>query len=309
MKQAAFHVEQSGTEHLSGCPICGDGSMRTSTSIKDYSVSGEEFQLDDCSSCGFRFTNPRPSQRSIGRYYESPDYISHSNSDRGILARVYQLVRKRTLASKYSALHKHHPHGRVLDIGCGTGEFLSYLMGRGYMVHGIEPNPRAREQAIANHSIEVLPSVDQMPAQEQFQVVTLWHVLEHLPDLHELFKRLYAFLSVGGVLIIAVPDRNSWDAKHYGPFWAALDVPRHFSHFRKKDVVRLLHEHGFDLIQTRPMWFDSTYVSLLSERYKGRGSPVAWFNAVLMGAVSNLVALISGRSTSSTIFIARKAEV
>lgn len=309
MKQAKFHVERPGTECLSCCPICGDTSMRPTITVKDFSVSGEEFQLHDCPSCGFRFTNPRPTQRSIGRYYESPDYISHANSGRGVLANVYQYVRRRTLAQKYSILRKYHPHGKVLDIGCGTGEFLSYLMGRGYMVHGIEPNQRAREQAIANYSVDVLPSVEQIAAQEQFQVLTLWHVLEHLPDLHELFKRLYAFLSIDGVLIIAVPDRESWDAQYYGAFWAALDVPRHFSHFRKKDVLRLFRDHGFELVRTRPMWFDSTYVSLLSERYKGRSTLASWFYATLIGAISNLASLVSGRSTSSTIYIARKAEV
>lgn len=309
MTQAMFHVEPSEQEHLPSCPICKDASLGVSYPVKDHSVSGDIFLLNDCARCGFRFTNPRPSQRTIGRYYESPNYLSHASSGSGLLAQVYRYVRKRMLARKHAVLRRYHPHGRVLDVGCGTGEFLAYLMGRGYLVQGVEPSPIAREQAIAHHSIEVLPALERVPAQEQFQVLTLWHVLEHMPHLHDLFKRLYAYLSIGGIVIIAVPDRESWDAQHYGPFWAAWDVPRHLSHFRKRDVQRLLQEHGFELIRTRPMWFDSTYVALLSERYKGRGTLLAWINAIIFGSISNLASALTGRSTSSTIFVARKAEV
>jgi SAM-dependent methyltransferase len=180
-------------------------------------------------------------------------------------------------------------------------------MSRGYIVQGIEPDLRAREHAISEHGISVLPSLDLVQGFEQFQVVTLWHVLEHLPDLRSSLKRIYSQLSDQGVLVIAVPDRGSWDADHYATSWAALDVPRHFYHFRQKDVQVLLHEHGFELIKTRRMWMDAPYIAILSEGYNGGSKLIALTKGILVGVWSNLVSLVTGRPTSSSLYLARKA--
>ena len=166
---------------------------------------------------------------------------------------------------KHKAIHKYHPHGQLLDIGCGTGDFLAHQMSRGYLVTGVEPNLTARESAIAAHAIPVFPQIDLVPALEQFQVVTMWHVLEHVPEIRSTLKQVFARLADRGIFVIAVPDRESWDAKHYGPFWAAYDVPRHFWHFRQQDLFRLLKEHGFELVTTRRMWLDAFYIAMLSE--------------------------------------------
>ena len=211
----------------------------------DHSISKEVFQVCTCASCGFTFTNPRPTPNELGRYYESEAYISHSNTSHSLQDKIYQLVRRRAIRQKHALIAAHEPQGRVLDIGCGTGQFLAYLMSRGYLVQGVEPSTLAREQAIADHALNVVPSLEQVQSQENFQVVTMWHVLEHVPDVRATFKRLFALLGKRGLLVIAVPDRESWDAQHYGSDWAAYDVPRHLSHFRRADVHAFLAEHGF----------------------------------------------------------------
>jgi SAM-dependent methyltransferase len=277
--------------------------------VRDHSISKEVFQVCTCADCGFTFTNPRPTPNELGRYYESEAYISHSNTSRSLQDKIYQIVRKRAIRQKHALIAAHEPQGRVLDIGCGTGQFLGYLMSRGYLVQGVEPNTTAREQAIADHALNVVPSLEQVQSQENFQVVTMWHVLEHVPDVRATFKRLFALLGKRGLLVIAVPDRESWDAQHYGSDWAAWDVPRHLSHFRRPDIHTFLAEHGFELIATRRMWMDSFYIALLSERYRGTNGLLALFKAVLVGGWSNLQALLGKRPTSSTLYLARKLEL
>lgn len=295
-------------DKLDKCPRCGSSGHREGLIVRDHSISKEEFILTDCIQCGLRFTNPRPATDTIGAYYKSDEYISHSNTSKSLQDKLYQLARRLALRKKYRTIHTLQAHGKVLDVGCGTGEFLSYLMSRGYLVEGVEPDLQARERAIANYAIPVLPSLELVPAQEQFQVVTLWHVLEHVPNLRATFKRLFASLADQGVLLIAVPDRESWDAQHYGRNWAAWDVPRHFTHFRREDIHAFLNEHGFELIATNRMWMDALYIAMLSESYNGASKPVALIKGALMGTWSNLVSLATGRPTSSTLYIARKQE-
>lgn len=295
-------------EKLQNCPRCSSSGHREGLVVRDHSISQEEFTLTDCIQCGLRFTNPRPSTDTIGAYYRSDDYISHSNSSKSLQDKLYQLARRLALRKKYRMIHALQTHGKVLDVGCGTGEFLSYLMSRGYLVEGVEPDLQARERAIASYAIPVLPSLELVPAQEQFQVITLWHVLEHVPNLRATFKRLFASLADQGVLLIAVPDRESWDAQHYGPKWAAWDVPRHLTHFRRADVHAFLNEHGFELIATKRMWMDAPYIAMLSESYNGASKSAALIKGALMGTWSNLVSLVTGCPTSSTLYIARKQE-
>lgn len=301
----SFHVEHS-QETLANCPLCGSARTALSISLLDHSISKDEFTLHDCSDCGFRFTNPRPSEDSIGAYYEDPNYISHNATGPTLLERIYRGARKWAISRKSSLIRHHARDGKILDIGCGTGEFLAYQMSRGFHAIGVEPGLDARELAIANYSLQVFPSLEQVPTQEQFRVVTMWHALEHIPDPRSLFKTLYALLEPNGLLLVAVPDRDSWDCTHYGAHWAAWDVPRHLSHFRRKDIHRLLDEHGFQLIQTRRMHLDAFYISLLSERYKGAKGLLGFVKAMALGAWSDLNSLLANRPTSSSLFVARK---
>ncbi len=301
----SFHVEHK-QETLANCPLCGSPETRVSLTLHDHSISHEDFSTHDCDGCGFRFTNPRPTPSAIGDYYKDSNYISHNSSGKGFLEHLYRIARKRALRRKAALIREYVGDGRALDIGCGTGEFLAQLMSRGFQVTGIEPDLGARERAISNFSIPVFPALEQIPAQEQFRVITLWHALEHVPDPKGTFKTLYALLEPGGLLVIAVPDRESWDRSYYNSYWAAWDVPRHLSHFRRMDVHRLIHEHGFEILDTRRMPLDAFYIALLSEGYRGSHAIWRYPKAMAIGLWSNLSSFLSNRPTSSTLFIAKK---
>lgn len=300
-------MEPSTTEILSHCPACLSGPLAPFLRVKDHSISQELFEVTSCSNCGFCLTNPRPSTEAIGRYYEATNYISHGGRGRGLQEALYRQARQWAVKAKHRLISRYFRHGNVLDLGCGTGEFLGHLKAHGYLCTGVEPSLRAREQAIRNHALEVLPDIANVPALEQFHIITLWHVLEHVHDPKEELRRIHARICSGGVIIIAVPDRDSWDAQFYRAHWAAYDVPRHLSHFRRQDVRRLLSEQGFDLLAVKGMWFDAPYVCMLSEQHLNRGAVASFLRGLLLGAISNLVAMFSSKPTSSSLFIARKA--
>lgn len=299
-------MEQEHFENLTTCPVCAGAVWHHHKDIKDYTVSQEIFHLTTCDVCGFCATNPRPTAAQIGRYYDSPQYISHTNTTTSLQDRIYHTVRQWAIRGKHRLVARHKTTGRVLDVGCGTGEFLGYLKSRGYSAKGVEPGVVARVQAIANHTLEVFPSLEQVSTTEQFNIITMWHVLEHMHDVRATLKKLHAHLSPGGLLVIAVPDRDSWDAQHYDCAWAAFDVPRHLSHFRRADLRRILPEHGFKIMTTKPMWFDAPYVSMLSEKHRGAGALTALLKGTVVGAASNLVALTTSRPTSSSLYLAEK---
>lgn len=299
-------MEHSDLITLPACPICGAAGRRAALQVKDHLLSHRAFDLQDCVACGFRFTDPRPASDQMERYYRSADYIPHSNSRRSISDKFYHIARGAALRSKYRTISREVRSGRLLDFGCGTGEFLRYMQDRGYSTLGIEPDPGARKQASGRHRLDVRSSLGPIEAMGAFDVITLWHVLEHVTDPSATLKHLTAYLATGGLLVIAVPERTSWDCSHYGPLWAAWDVPRHLSHFRRSDVLRLLRHHGFKIDRTRRMWFDAPYVSMLSERYAGRGPLTALLLGAFYGAWSNLVSLASARASSSMLFIAKR---
>ncbi|MCB9168777.1 MAG: class I SAM-dependent methyltransferase [Flavobacteriales bacterium] len=306
MSGRSFHVELSALTHVLRCPICGSDTLIPWGLVRDHLVSHGDFQLVDCSQCGFRMTSPRPPVEQIGVFYASDAYISHSNSKRGFGDHIYQVARKLAFRSKYRLIRRHVPTGKLLDIGCGTGQFLHYLSGRGYLVQGVEPDQGARERAIADLSLSVLPSIQDVPAREQFQVITMWHVLEHVHDLPSMLKWLYAALAPGGFLFLAIPDRGSWDAEYFRTLWAAYDVPRHLWHFRSTDVTRLCAPFGLSTFSVRSMWLDAPYISLLSSQHSGHGPIRSWIDAIWFGLISNLFALLTSRPTSSSLVVLNK---
>ena len=274
--------------------------------VKDHSVSGEIFQLVYNKEYDILETFPQLSQDKLSEYYKSENYISHTDSRRNVFERVYHLVRRYSLKQKLKLIEKHSHSGKtLLDVGCGTGDFLKTALNAGWEVQGVEPNERAR--AIANRKTN--NKVDTPGALDNFQdasfdVITLWHVLEHLPNLEQQIKMLSRLLKRDGILIIAVPNFKSYDAKHYKTFWAAYDVPRHLWHFSKDSVKKLFSDIGMTLYQIKPMLFDSFYVSLLSEKYKsGKIKPLKGF---YRGLVSNLKAIRSGE-WSSLIYLLKKS--
>lgn len=293
------------TIHYDSCPACGSVSLQVLWPVRDFSVSGEEFTLVQCDQCGLRFTQDVPDQEHIGRYYKSANYISHSNTRKGLINRLYHLVRNRTLQSKRRLVESMSRcnTGRLLDIGAGVGAFASVMKSHGWEVTGLEPDTDARARAASEYGIVLLDNsaLSQLPS-GSFQAITLWHVLEHVHALQDYLQQFYRLLAPGGVLIIAVPNYESDDARYYGAYWAAYDVPRHLYHFSRQSMEQLLLKNNLPCIRQLPMIFDSYYVSLLSNQYQSGHSN--WLKALWRGWRSNRKA--GKRGTSSVIYIAGK---
>lgn len=294
-------------EIVSQCPVCRSANSNVALIATDHTVSQEIFDIRKCDGCGFHFTSPRPEQSSIGKYYLSKDYISHVAKPVSLKDRIYHGVRRRAIRGKHELISDYHTSGAALDVGCGTGDFLAYLKKKGYSTAGVEVSADARTLAEAK-GLKIADKLEAIPPQAQFHVITLWHVLEHVPDPRQTLEQLHARCADDGLLVIAVPDHESWDCKHYGAKWAAWDVPRHLSHFRREDMRRLFLESGFEPIATKKMWLDAPYVSMLSEQYRGVGSMGSLVKGALVGSWSNLASWISGRPTSSSLFLARKGK-
>lgn len=289
---------------LDHCPFCKGEKIHPVLVAKDYTVSQENFEVWHCSTCTNRFTQSIPDIQHIGPYYQSATYVSHSDTDKGLINRLYHLVRSYTLGSKrnmiknVSGLDK----GTLLDIGAGTGAFATTMLQAGWEVTGLEPDPIARENAQQKHGIQLRSAeeVYSLPA-SSFDVITLWHVLEHVHDLHGYFKQFKQLLKPGGKLVIAVPNYTSKDASYYEQYWAAWDVPRHLYHFSPAGMTHLAGLHGFTIQSMRPMWFDAFYVSMLSEQYKNGKANL--LGAFFRGILSNLAALGDKRKCSSLIYV------
>lgn len=291
-------------EVLNNCPVCGYSEFSKFLNVKDHFLSGEAFDIVYCKQCSFKFINPRPDEQSIGPYYQSENYISHDAGKTDFLSTIYRLVRKISIRSKYRLVRKFCKAGKLLDIGCGTGEFLAYCRDHGFKVTGMEPGEKARSFARNNHKIEVAEHLDRLLESGQtFDCITMWHVLEHIHDLNESIIRIKKLLATGGTLVVAVPNSKSPDARHYGAWWAAYDVPRHLYHFASDTIRQLFEKHGMQILNIFPQRLDAYYVSLLSEKYrKGKSG---YITAFLRGFSSNSKASQPGVGHSSQIFIIR----
>ncbi|MEL6592961.1 MAG: class I SAM-dependent methyltransferase [Bacteroidota bacterium] len=273
---------------------------------QDYTVSQEKFEIWECQNCQLRFTQHIPGESEIGRYYQSEEYISHSNTSKGLVNTLYQWVRNYTLGQKRKLIEKlsGRKSGSLLDIGCGTGEFLGTMKEAGWKSTGLEPDEGARQQAKAQ-GVEVHPSEHLFQLNGSYDVITMWHVLEHVHRLHEYLDQIESILADDGLLIIAVPNYNSRDASHYQAEWAAYDVPRHLYHFEAEAMERLLGQHGFRLEKLQHMPFDGFYVSLLSEKYRHGKSRLV--PAFVQGLRSYLLSSSRHEKGSSIMYMIRKA--
>ena len=252
-------------------------------SVKDHSVSGETFELLYHEEYDMLITNPQPSLENLPRYYETEDYISHTDGKRTLFEKLYQFVKNIALKRKLKLINSLSETGTLLDIGAGTGDFLLYCKNNGWNVTGIEPSQKA--SLIANKKgLDFENSLSNL-IDNSFDVITMWHVLEHVPDLENQIKELKRLLKPNGTLFVAVPNFKSYDAKYYGKFWAAFDVPIHFWHFSKTAIKKLFFEQNMILTKVEPMKFDSYYVALLSEKYKT--GKMNFVNALTIGAISN----------------------
>ncbi len=293
-------------KEIVNCPACKNTNFKTHLVCKDYTVSQSNFTLVKCQGCDFVFTNPRPEDQKLGDYYKSEDYISHSNTSKGVISKLYKVVRNYTLKGKLKLIQKHVSRGTILDYGCGTGMFLKVCQDAGWKAFGMEPDEGARKIAL-EMGLNVFSDKDRVKTytnNQTFDIITLWHVLEHVTDLEQTLTFFKESLNDSGALIIAVPNHTSYDAQHFKECWAAYDVPRHLYHFEEKTIKELLKPYGFSLKETHPMKFDSFYVSMLSTKYQS-GS-INYVKAFLTGLKSNLKAK-QAKDYSSVIYVFKKA--
>lgn len=279
---------------------------------KDFTVSGEIFELEINEKLDMLITYPKPNKDDLANYYESEDYISHTDSKKSIMDKMYQIVKNYSIHQKIKLINSFDSGARkILDIGCGTGDFLVACKTDGWSIFGVEPSAKARDLTLQklikkNSSVEntiekdIEDILEYQDKTKQYDVITMWHVLEHVPNLSEYIKILKNLLKPNGVLIIAVPNFKSYDADYYKEYWAAYDVPRHLSHFSPKSIKILFEEIQMEVLNILPMKFDAYYISLLSEKYKsGASNP---FKAFYRGFISNLKAR-STKQYSSLIYI------
>lgn len=293
--------------------------MKNSDKIKltcqDHIVSKAYFDLIIDDDLEMLITSPRPKEEDLPNYYESEAYISHTDSSKSFIDKIYQLVKNYTILQKIKLINSFNTESKtILDIGSGTGDFLVACKNNGWQVIGIEPNDKARNFALQkmnlSNSIQnpFFTSVEELIEKEinkKFDIITMWHVLEHVPNLENYIIHLEKLLKPKGRLIIAVPNYKSHDAKFYGRFWAAFDVPRHLWHFSQNSIKLIFLRIGMVVENIIPMKFDAYYVSLLSEKYKnGFSNPI---KAFYRGFISNFKAFKS-KEYSSLIYILKKSK-
>ena len=290
---------------LNRCLVCNGQKLVKKIDCIDHSTSKEKFTLVSCETCNFTFTNPRPKDESLGEYYKSDMYISHTNNTKGLFNWMYQTVRDYAIGTKVTLLKSVKKSGTHLDVGCGTGEFLNACKDAGFNTEGIEPSELARKQAIENFNLSISENTHLEQFQNnKFDSISMWHVLEHVSNLNDLIKDFNRILKSDGKIIIAVPNHKSWDANYYKEYWAAWDVPIHLWHFSKETIELLFNKNGFNLIKTKPMLFDSFYVSLLSEEFKT--GKKKFINGFIIGIISNIIGLFTKRGCSSTTYVFEK---
>ncbi|MBK8846338.1 MAG: class I SAM-dependent methyltransferase [Bacteroidetes bacterium] len=292
---------------ITTCPICNSNHFKAFIKCEDFTVSRETFTIQECSNCTFKFTNPRPADNDLGKYYQSTAYISHSGTKEGFVNKVYHLVRNYTLKQKVKLINTYDQYKTskyVLDIGCGSGHLLNALQKNSIKCFGLEPDEQTRQTAIKNFRLDIHPSEHLFSINaESVTTVTMFHVLEHVGNLNEYLSAIHSILKPNGTFIVAVPNYQSSDALHYDQLWAAYDVPRHLNHFSAETITQLASNNNFKLSKILPMHFDGFYVSMLSEKYKGNKGLLGLLLGALQGLVTFLKSLGRVKQSSSLIYI------
>lgn len=291
---------------ITNCIACGNNTFEDVFNVKDYSISQEIFHVKECSTCSLRVTSHPPSENECGTYYQGENYISHSDTQSGLINGVYHIVRKLMLGMKYRLCRSKSIPKTLLDVGSGTGYFPNYMKNKSFQVMGIEVDENARKYSQNKFDIEVNSPFDLLRGgiDKKFGYITLWHVLEHLyqPEKYmDVFKKQ---LEDKGQLIMAVPNYLSFDAQHYKSHWAAYDVPRHLWHFTPQAMRLFAERSGFRIVKTKSMPFDPFYNSMLSSKYRQDAFPIVW--GFVIGLISFFMGIINVNKASSIIYVMQK---
>ena len=258
-------------ENILLCGICKGSAIKKHIEGKDHNATEEIFSVVECEDCGYRFTSPRPKEKFIGKYYKSKNYISHNSTKKGLINKIYHIVRKYQFYKKNQLIEKHSKTDgkKILDIGCGTGDFLNYMQFKKWEIDGIEKDEGARKIASGKNNISINCDIADLKEKNKYDVITMWHVLEHIYDTQTYIEKICEIVKKEGIIVIAVPNSNSYDATKYKENWVAYDLPIHVSHFRKNDIQNIANKNNLKLKHIEPMFFDAYYISMLSSRKKG----------------------------------------
>ena len=286
------------------CPWCQSEKAHLHLKLNDYFLTQEPFEIMVCEDCGLLYTTPKPSDEKLGDYYKSEEYYSHQENKEGFIPRIYEAVKSVNLKHKIAIATKEKKHGELLDIGCGVGDFLHFAEQNGWQCTGAEPSEDAAVIAKNRVKGEIMQPIDleKLP-DESFDVITMWHVLEHVSDLQWQVNQLNKLLKKGGRLVIALPNYNSYDAQFYQDKWAAYDVPRHLNHFCQDFIANMFKINGLIQKQTQKLVWDAFYISFMSEKYRQKGLPLV--RGCFRGLLSNLKARKSGE-WSSLVYVFEK---
>ena len=293
--------------HHSNCPGCNSRYLSRKFKLIDHFVSGEIFEILKCDDCGLILTQDYPEENQIQLYYHSDEYISHSDTTSGIINRIYHFIRGLMLRRKSRMIvsDTNKNIGKLIDIGCGTGYFLAYMKAKEWDTIGFEINEKAKNIATDKFGLEVHdPKQIDKIENTSIDCVTMWHVLEHFHDPSKVLNSIQRILKDDGVLVIALPNNDSYDAKYYKENWAAWDVPRHLWHFNPSSFKIYIEKYGFRIRKIRRLPFDSFYVSILSEKYTGKKMP--GLRGMVIGKISWLISMFYKHRTSSVVYIIEK---
>ena len=286
------------------CPWCGSEKAQINLWLKDEFLSKEDFHICECLSCGLLYTMPRPNKEKIGEYYKSEEYYSHQENKKGFIPRLYESVKKVNLKHKYNLATQGLNVGKMLDIGCGVGDFLHTAEAHGWKCIGVEPSEDAKAIAKTKTKADIINSEDMEKIPDaSFDLITMWHVLEHVNDLKWQIEQLHRLTKTKGRIVIAVPNYKSYDAQYYKELWAAYDVPRHLSHFNKNVLTKIFKSKNLELVRTDKLIWDAYYISYMSEQYKQHKFPL------LKGAFRGCISNCKARHTnewSSMVYIFEK---
>ncbi|TAE82506.1 MAG: class I SAM-dependent methyltransferase [Bacteroidetes bacterium] len=296
-------------ENLNKCLVCGHTNFTKEITCTDFVATGHNFDLCRCDNCSFLFTNPRPDANHIGPYYQSDRYISHAGDKKGFsfIYRIYDVVRNYSIKQKIKHIKTYHDGGKFMDLGCGLGYFLDGVVKDGaFDAIGVDISEDAVNyvKKTFGYNVKLESELDSMQP-KSFDVITQWHVLEHVHLINERMQQLKLLLKNTGTLFIAVPNSESWDAKFYGPFWDGYDVPRHLYHFNQASFALLMQKHGFKIVETRSMPFDAPYISMRSEVHKKNNF------VFIRGAISGLISTIKAKKAmnhSSLLYVVKHAD-
>ena len=283
------------------CPWCGSEKAQINLWLKDDFLSKEDFHICECLNCGLQYTMPRPSKDKIGNYYKSEEYYSHQENTKGFIPRVYEAVKKVNLKHKYALATRGLEKGKLLDIGCGVGDFLHTAEEKGWECIGVEPSEEAKAIAKKRIKANIIKSeeLEQIP-DNTFDIITMWHVLEHVDNLRWQVEQLQRLIKPNGRIVIAVPNYKSHDGQFYKEHWAAYDVPRHLSHFNQQVITKIFRTKGLQLVRKDKLIWDAYYISYMSEQYRIHQLPL--LRGAFRGLISNCKARKSGE-WSSMVYI------